>query len=132
MNSIKYGAKIKKKFSNFRIFIYNFRTPGSHGQDVMKSTFADVECPEDVASWEDNNLGNNQITCQSTTTTTTPTTVTTTVPTTVPFVDFECGPRIKFDGFTGGNEYLNGLWTLAMTPFFIGCTHFFTTNLRIW
>ena len=32
-------------------------TPGSHGNDIVKSTFDNVQCPNDVISWEDQALG---------------------------------------------------------------------------
>ena len=37
----------------FTYAIKNFRTPGAHGADVLKSTFALDTCPDAAAAWED-------------------------------------------------------------------------------
>ena len=54
------------------------QTPGMHGNDVIKSTFDDVVCPDQVANWEDGTGATNQIICTEDITTTTTTTTTTT------------------------------------------------------
>ena len=39
------------------------QTPGMHGGDIIKSSFADVVCPDEVANWEDPSGAANQVTC---------------------------------------------------------------------
>ena len=82
--------------------------------DLVESTLSGEPVCDNfdvIATVDQATTTQSETTTKTTTTTTAATTTTTTTITTTPF---ECGSRIQFDGFIGGNADLNGLWTLAM------------------